>query len=365
MRFTFVSKLVFSFLAVACLSVAADDPNLSPVGMVYTMTNAVSGNSVLALFRSPDGRLSPARTYPTGGMGTGAELGSQGSLVLSRNQRWLFAVDAGSSEISVFQVTGNGLLLSSIVGSGGSTPVSVAFNGRLLYVVNSGSDNIAGFRLLGNGKLIPIPGSIQQLSGTGVGPAQISFNPEGDTLVVTEKSTNLITTFLIGSGGAAMPGVSQASAGMTPFGFAFGRRSQFFVSEAFGGATNASALSSYRLADDGTIHTITGSLANNQSAACWVVTDPGGRFAYVSNTGSNTISSYRIAFDGSLTLSAAQAAQTGGAPADSALSGDGRLLYVLNGDGSINGFRVMANGQLMSISTVSGLPAGTAGLAAL
>ena len=98
------------------------------------------------LFRSPDGRLSPARTYQTGGIGTGAELGSQGSLVLSRNQRWLFAVDAGSSEISVFQVTGNGLLLSSIVGSGGSTPVSVAFNGRLLYVVNSGSDNIAGFR---------------------------------------------------------------------------------------------------------------------------------------------------------------------------------------------------------------------------
>ena len=52
MRFTFVSKLVFSFLAVACLSVAADDPNLSPVGMVYTMTNAVSGNAAWQMFCS-------------------------------------------------------------------------------------------------------------------------------------------------------------------------------------------------------------------------------------------------------------------------------------------------------------------------
>jgi 6-phosphogluconolactonase len=364
MRFTFVSKFVVSFLAVACLSLAADDPSLSPTGMVYSMTNAAAGNSVVAFFRSADGRLLPQRTFPTGGTGTGAGLGSQGSLALSQNLQWLFATNAGSSQISVFQVTDDGLVLSDIVSSGGTTPVSLTFNGRLLYVVNSGSDNIAGFRLVGNGKLMPISGSIQALSGTGTGPGEISFNSEGDTLVVTEKNTNLIDTFLIGIGGAAMPGVSQPSSGMEPFGFAFGERNQLFVTDAFGGSPNASGLTSYRLAADGTLHTVTPALTDNQTAACWAISDFDGRFVFVSNTGSNTVSSYSVAFGGAITLLQSQAAQTGTGPADPALSSDGRLLFILSGDGSIHGYRVMANGQLMSASVVSGLPAGAAGLAA-
>ena len=250
--------------------------------------------------------------------------------------------------------------------TGGTTPVSVTSNKGLVYVVHSGSDNIAGFRLSPNGQLTPISGSMQPLSGAGVGPAQISFDPDGDLLVVTEKNTNFITTFHLGAGGAAMPGQSMTSSGMTPYGFAFSQRNQLFVSEAFGGSPNGSAVSSYRLDQADALTLVAGSVKNDETASCWAITDGGGRFVYAANTGSNTLSSYVVEFNGQLALFQSQAAQTGAAPADMALSGNGRFLYTLGGgDGSITGDKVQADGSLVGFASgVTGLPAGTVGLAA-
>ena len=63
-----------------------------------------------------------------------------------------------------------------------------------------------------------------------------------------------------------------------------------FVSEAFGGAPNLSATSSYKLDSDGQLTTISASVGTNQTANCWVVVTPNGQFAYVTNTGSGSIS---------------------------------------------------------------------------
>ena len=366
MRIKSVRNVVFSFLAAAALTLSAADPQSSPAGMVYTMTNAVSGNQVVAYARAANGALTWTGSLATGGMGTGAELGSEGGLTLSPDGQWLFAVNAGSNDLSVFSVMPAGLALTDTVATGGTTPVSVACYGGLVYVVNSGSDNIAGFRLHSGGKLITVAGSTQSLSGTGVGPAQIGFDRNGALLVVTEKNTNLITTFRIGPGGAAMPGQSMPSSGMTPYGFAFSRRNQLFVSEAFGGGANASAVSSYRPDLSGALHLIAASVKDNQTAACWTVTDGGGRFVYVANTGSNSLSSYLVEFNGQMALFQSQAAQTGAGPIDMALSGGGRFIYTLGGaDGSITGDRVLADGRLIPFTAgVSGLPAGASGLAA-
>ncbi|MEP6717303.1 MAG: hypothetical protein ABJC09_17150 [Terriglobia bacterium] len=71
-----------------------------------------------------------------------------------------------------------------------------------------------------------------------------------------------------------LPGtfVSNVSHGMTPFGFAFG------------GAANAGAVSSYIVRDNGTPTLETGSVPTHQTAACWVVVTPYGRFAYTIST---------------------------------------------------------------------------------
>ena len=352
---------------------ADDDPDHARhevAGAVYTMTNATTGNSVLLFNRAADGTLTAAGSFATGGSGTGRGLGNQGALVLSEGQRWLFAVNAGSNEISVFAVKRAGLVLVDKVPSGGTRPVSLTVDDNLLYVLNAGgTDNITGFTIGRRGKLSPLPGSTRLLSGTGTAPAQVQFNPKGNVLVVTEKATNLIDTYTVGDDGLANGPFVQASAGVTPFGFAFDRRGRMYVSDAAGGAPGASSVSSYRVSSSGNIQAISPAAATTETAACWVVISNNGRFAYTTNTGSGSISGYRVAKDGSLTLRDADGRTgdtgAGSAPLDMSLSRDGRYLYTLNsGNGTIGAFSVGSDGELAAFAGISGLPAGANGMAA-
>src|SRR6516162_2399310 len=98
-------------------SQAEDDP-----GAVYVLTNQPT-NSVLVFARAADGTLSFSGNFATGGAGAGTgvdPLGTQGSLVLSRWHRRLFAVNAGSNDVSVFAVDGLNLRLLDSASSGGT-----------------------------------------------------------------------------------------------------------------------------------------------------------------------------------------------------------------------------------------------------
>lgn len=341
----------------------------SPVGAVYTSTNAATGNAVVAFMRNRDGSLTPAGSYATGGLGTGAGLGSQGALTFSDNRRWLFVVNAGSNEISVFAVTHDGLKLNDRVSSNGMQPISLTFSHNVLYVLNAGSSTIAGFYNRG-GHLQAIPGSIQSLSQANAAPAQVQFNPAGNLLVVTEKGTNMIDSFAVNHDGVAQSGQFFPSSGMTPFGFAFDRRGRAIVSEAFGGAAGAGATSSYAFDKAGMAQVVSGSVKSGQSAPCWVIVTRTGLYAYVANTGSSSISGYRIGRDGAITLlnpdGITATTGAGTRPADLTLSLDNKYLYVLNGGtGTIGAFEIVGkNGKLRAIDGASGLIAGSAGLVA-
>lgn len=340
------------------------DPDAA--GAVYTLSNAANGNELLVFARAADGSLSPAGAVPTGGLGTGAGLGSQGAVVASDDGRLLFAVDAGSDEISVFALRPQGPALVDRVASGGDRPISLTVHHRLLYVLNAGSETITGFTVGSDGSLSPLAGSTRPLSGAGVGPAQVEFSPDGRLLVVTEKATSLIDTYTVGRDGLASGPLVQASEGTTPFGFAFDRRGRLFVSEAFGGAPDASALSSYDLDRGGVLETISPSVGTTETAACWVVVTHDGRFAYTTNTGSGTVTGYAIADDGSVSLLDADGATgtAGTGPIDAAFDASGRHLYVLNAGGTISAFSRGGDGSLTPLSGASGLPAGTVGIAA-
>jgi 6-phosphogluconolactonase (cycloisomerase 2 family) len=152
---------------------------------------------------------------------------------------------------------------------------------------------------------------------------------------------------------------------MTPFGFAFSPRGTLVVSEAFGGAPGASALSSYRVHEN-QFSVISPSVGTTQTAACWVAISNNGKFAYDTNAGSATISSYTISKDGSLSLLNAVAGSTGtgSSPIDMALSDNGAFLYALGGAShTISAFRVQSDGSLVAIGTFD-VPAGAVGLAA-
>ena len=112
---------------------------------------------------------------------------------------------------------------------------------------------------------------------------------------------------------------------------------------------------------------ITGSLHNNQTAACWVVITNDGGLATVSNTGSGTLSTYNVGNTGLLTLANAVAADLGldSAPRDMALSVNGQFLYVQTEGGvSVTIFSIEQSGSLALIGTAGGLPFGAQGIAA-
>jgi len=340
------------------------------LGKVFTMTNAADGNQILVFDHQPFQGLIQTDTVDTGGDGTGAGLGNQGGLVLSDDGHWLIGVNADSNSISVFLVRRRGIHLVDTVDSGGEMPISVTQHHHLVYVLNAGSDSIAGFTMAWNGKLTPLADSERELSGMGTGPAQIGFSPLGDMLVVTEKATNSITTFVLDDNGVPGSAVVNSSEGPTPFGFAFDRYGHLLVSEAAGGAENASSLSSYEMMEDGTLTPLASSVPTTETAACWVETSRNGRFAFTTNTGSSSISEFKSEPDGSLMLTnddgVAATTGEGSSPIDLARSRNGRFLYALSAsNGTILAYALIANRWLVPLPGVAGLPTTLNGMAAL
>jgi 6-phosphogluconolactonase (cycloisomerase 2 family) len=368
--------VIFTGMCVAggVFSSARADEDGAP-GAVYTLGNDAGGNQLIVFKRNDDGGLSLAGTVATGGLGLGSGLGSQGSLITGKAKRVLYAVNAGSHNITTFKIGKKGPEAIQLIDSAGLQPISLTAREDTLYVLNNGSaagdvDQITGFRIDDDShKLTLLQNSTMGLSAGSVGPAEVGFKGDGKVLVVTEKSTSNIDTFRVDKHGYAGGLLVSPASGTTPYGFAFNSRGYLIDSEAFGGAAGASAVSSYRVdSDSGIIQVVSPSVSTGQTAACWIAVTRNGRYTYASNTGSGTITGYRVDDGGNLTLLDANGVTgtTGGAPADSAVVGN-RFLYVLShdqGEGVVTAFEIKHDGSLDLLGSVGGLPASTVGLAA-
>ncbi|MGI8772631.1 MAG: lactonase family protein, partial [Acidobacteriaceae bacterium] len=326
------------------------------------------------------GRLSLSATVPTGGAGTGAGIGSSGALALSEDGRWLFAVNAGDNTISLLKWRSTGLKLVDTVPSGGALPVSVAVSGDLVYVLNDGAPaNITGFAFDDDrGALYPIANSTRPLSAASpaapkLGPVapEIGFDNSGLFLYVTELGTSLIDRYEVQEDGTPDGPHFENSHGQSPYGFSFDRWNHLIVSEVFEvqSPLHKGAVSSYQLDDDGILTTISGSVPDFQTAPCWLVVTRNGKFAYTSNTASGNISGYRVRYSGEISLlePGGISATTGGpksGPLDLALTRASRFLYVINGAGTLLGWRVRADGQLIFLNQIEKIPASATGLVA-
>jgi 6-phosphogluconolactonase len=352
---------------------AEDDKS---AGAVFVMTNAADRNEIIAYKRNGDGSLQEGRSFPTGGRGSGGTtdpLGSQGSLTLTQDHSFLLAVNAGSGDISAFRVHGANLALVDRVPCGGAEPVAVAQRGNLVYVVNAGgTSNLTGFRLDHTGRLRAIPDSIAFLSTGNSGAASLSFSPDGQFLLVTEKVTNNIDAFHIQIDGTLGPIVTNPSVGPGAFAVLFAPNGAALVSETGPtGGHNAAAISSYAVAANGTLSPVSASVPTQGAATCWEEVTPDGRFVYTSNSGSATISGFSIAANGALTPLSGTVVGTlpsGSVNLDIAITADGKFLYTLNsGTGTVSIFRINQDGSLTSLGDVGGLSAtaGFNGIAAI
>jgi len=367
--------LIFT-LAISALPLLSYAQSPRHVGAVFVMTNSADRNQIIAYRRNPDGSLSQSHTFSTGGRGSGGvtdPLASQGSLTISQDHSTLLAVNAGSGDISVFRVFGDNLWLVDKVPCGGSEPVAVAQHGDLVYVVNAGgASNVTGFRFGHQGELRQIPHSTTFLSTGNSGASSLSFSPDGQTLLVTEKLTNNIDAFHVKTDGRLAPIVVNPSAGPGLFGVLFAPNGTALATETGPtGGQNASAISSYAVHPDGTLVAISASVPTLGAATCWHVVTPDGRFVYTSNAGSSTISGFAISANGALAPIAGTIVATlpsGSANLDAALSANGKFLYTLDsGTGTVSVFAINSDGTLNSLGEVGGIPAasGANGIAAL
>jgi 6-phosphogluconolactonase len=325
-------------------------------GFVYVQTNDAEQNEVVVFGRKADGSLERMSRYLTGGKGSGEpHLPSQSSVVLAGGR--LFVANAGSDDVTVFEVDGSDLQVLDRVASGGSAPRSVAVHGEWVYVLNAaGSPNVA--RL--SGDVVALP--------EGSDPAQVAVTPDGHTLLVTDRAADSIHAFAIGDDGALGEIVTHPSSGATPYGFDVTPDGVLVVTEAAGAQVGKASASSYRLAGPARLAPVSGAVANTRSEVCWAVVSKDGRVVFVTNFGDGTISTYVIGAEGELELREAVAGTTvEGRPGirDEALSSDGQYLYALHADtGRVFGWKVGAGGELAALGSANGLPLTAAGLAA-
>jgi 6-phosphogluconolactonase (cycloisomerase 2 family) len=327
-------------------------------GAVFVQTDDVAGNAVVSYQRFGDGTLREVAATPTGGLGGALDgavvdhLASQGSLALDRDRGLLYAVNAGSDSITVFDVDGARVRPLQVIASGGDFPVSIAVSGDSLYVLNARrGGSVQGYRRLA-ARLVLVPAEHRnlgldptQLPEFTHTPGQVAFTPDGRNLLVTTKANgNDIDVFAISRSGAiASTPVTTADPAAVPFAISFDRHGDVLIAEA---GTNA--LAAFRLTAAGSL-VLLDRAPTGQSATCWVVRS--GRFFYASNAGSGSLTGVEVK-QGALLTSIGNTPTDAGT-VDATVSGDGRFLYVQAGAaGLVDGFRVMRDGSLAPTGTV-------------
>ena len=329
------------------------------------MTNDATKNEIISYERTWSGELFEYDRFRTEGRGSGGTtdpLQSQDSLILSKDNAFLFAANAGSGTISVFRVSGAKLELVERAPSGGSEPLSIAQTGNLVYVLNgAAAGSVVGFHWDGR-NLRQIPNSTTFLSQTSAGASSITASPDGTHLVVTERLTNNIDTLAIHPNGTLGPLVVNTSKNPGVFSARFAPNGALIVSET-GPAhvTDGSTISSYAVLANGTISPVSQAIATLGSANCWNAITPNGKWVYASNAGSGSISGFSIGANGTLLpigTTVVGINPPGSANLDTTISSDGKYLYTLNsGTGDIGIFAIQNDGTLINRGQADGLTA--------
>jgi 6-phosphogluconolactonase len=191
----------------------------------------------------------------------------------------------------------------------------------------------------------------------------------------------------VGNDGRPVDEIRMPANSRTPFGAEFTRGNILAIVETNDtsrrlAVDQGTSMSSYRMADDGTLVPVSKGVLSGETAACWIRFTPDGQFAFAINAGSGSISTFRLAADGSLSLVNAVTVDTGGPfslPIDADITADGKFLYVAAALDGLNGvpriplplnvaniqvYRIGVDGSLTLVSKTTGVPFTTEGVVA-
>src|SRR5918992_837098 len=189
------------------MAAPAMQPHMNGGGHLYTQTNEVE-NCVIHYVRSPDGTITEAERVPTGGPGSGGynpivnrestpnPFEGARSVILSRDNRFLFTTNAGDDSVSSFAVGDDGrlaLIDAKRVGnvvpgpSGSAKSLQYDDNTGTLYVCQAlGPDHIRLLSVDDEGRLTARPEryTVNTEDKPNRVATMVTLSPDGKFLIV-------------------------------------------------------------------------------------------------------------------------------------------------------------------------------------
>lgn len=339
----------------------------------FTLTLSVfdpdSANATRFLFASNrgDDTISALRVNVSNGKAT--HLGYQNTgdqpvaLAGTSDAAFVYSLNTGSGDVSAFSLDSSIGELSEVAGSpfsvtGGGAPADLALSPDDAFLAVS--DPILGqiqmFAVGGDGALTEVAGS--PFSTTGVGPAALSFAPDGSRLFAVHPSGNQLASYAVGSAGELsgeqLTGTADAPQSLAQLTNADG---DLVVYVGTGGSSNS--VTPYVVGAGGSFTTLSEVTSVGGSISAMTATQLFGetnsiRVLYVLNETLNRVQRLGILNSGQATIPLdASPFYEGSDPAALALSTDDAFLFtVFQGEGELSSATVDANdaGALSPIS---------------
>ena len=286
------------------------------------------------------------------------------SLVLHPNKKFMYVANPGQggtpeNDISLFTINTDGTLTEvtprTSIAPNASQPQLLAMDaaGAFLYVMNAGTSNISVFSInSSSGALTQVTGSPFSI---GLLPLNMVPAPSGNFLYVSVAGGTVgtangsIATFSANSGVLTLIGVTSTD-GVNPYGLTINSAGTYL----YVANSQSPSLSIFAIGSSGALTQVPGSpISDGYTNPLAMIFDPTGTYLYVANKGSNNVVSYLIDSNGlpdtSTTTNVFGAESS---PAFLATDPSGKYLLVGN-QGSSAGIQVFgaSNGNLTALST--------------
>jgi len=287
------------------------------------------------------------------------------SLVLHPSGKFLYVANPGlggtaENDISLFTIASNGTLAEvtprTSLGSSASQPKLLVMDhaGGFLYVMNIGSSNISVFSIAsGTGALTQVANSPFPI---GAPLLNMQLTSSGNFLYVSVASQPLgsIVGFSVNAGQLTALGTTTTD-GTNPYGLAIDP-SDTYLYAANNGASNS--ISIFAIGSSGSLAEVQGSPINDTYLNPFtLILDSTGTFLYVANQGSNNVAAYSISSSTGLPAILTTSTTTGtfsteSSPSFLAPDPSGKYLFVGN-QGTSAGIQAfgVSSGNLTALST--------------
>jgi 6-phosphogluconolactonase len=349
-----LQKALVLFVVVASLAGCIGCGNTSNH---YVYTTIPAANQIIAYREDPNSGVLTQISGSPYSVGDGAI-----SLVVHPSGKYLYVANPGQNEndISQFNIASNGTLTEPnariSVAPNASQPKLLVMDpaGSYLYVMNIGSNNISVFSIDSSSgvlsQVVNSPVSVQ------APVLNMQLTPSGNFLFVSAAggTTNgLIAAFSVNAG-ALSPVSTTATDGTNPYGLAIDPSGTYLYVANFG---PSNSISVFTIGPSGSLAPVQGSpIADGYTDPFAMIFDPSGKYLYVANQGSNNVAAYTIDSTGLLAAltssTTTNAFGTESSPSFLVADPGGKYLFVGN-QGTSAGIQAfgVSNGSLSALST--------------